>query len=184
MTTRTIDWYLGLRSKVRELGYKHEIDWAQSVQPVSDPLVFWHEFAWVVLNSGMKNQVAEGIWRKVRPVVEAGGSAHSVFGHKGKAEAIDSVYRNRDWMLKQYMAATDKLQFLRDMPWIGRITCMHLAKNYGFDVAKPDRHLVRIAGAEGVQEMCARLAGESGDRIATVDLVIWRAANLRFPEVA
>ena len=58
------------------------------------------------------------------------------------------------------------------------ITCWHLAKNYGHDCAKPDRYLTRIAGAEGTHDLCARLAKETGDRIATVDLVIWRAANL------
>lgn len=71
-----------------------------------------------------------------------------------------------------------KVAYLRSLPWIGDITCWHLAKNYGHDVAKPDRHLVRIAGDEGVHGLCARLARESGDRVATVDLVIWRAANL------
>lgn len=170
--------YNQLRSEITDLGYGHEIEWSQSVQPVSDPHVFWAEFAWVVLNSGMKNQVAQGIWARVRPAVEAGGSASDVFGHKGKAAAIDRVWRERAELLEQYLAAVDKLEFLRALPWIGAITCWHLAKNYGLDVAKPDRHLVRIAGGEGVHAMCDRLASESGDRVATVDLVIWRAANL------
>lgn len=176
--TRCLDWYLALRTKVWASGYAHEIDWAQSLQPITDPDDFWREFAWVVLNSGMKNQVAQGIWHRVRPVVETGGSAHEQFGHKGKADAIDYVWGHRVELLDQYQAAPDKLEFLRGLPWIGAITCWHLAKNYGLDVAKPDRHLVRIAGAEGPHAMCARLACESGDRVATVDLVIWRAANM------
>jgi hypothetical protein len=125
----------------------------------------------------MKNQIAQKIWLKVRPVVEAGGSASEVFGHKGKAAAIDRVWRDRSELLFQYLEAADKMEFLRRLPWIGGITCWHLAKNYGLDVAKPDRHLVRIAGEEGTHAMCERLARESGDRVATVDLVIWRAAN-------
>lgn len=36
----------------------------------------------------------------------------------------------------------------------------------------------KFAGTEGVHEMCARLAQETGYRIATVDYVLWRAANL------
>jgi hypothetical protein len=171
--------YLELRKRLLGLGYAEEIEWAQTVQPVSDADVFWREFAWVVLNSGMKNQVAAGIWQRVRPVVERGGSASEVFGHKGKAKAIDTVFARRVELLADYIAAPDKLAYLRALPWIGAITCFHLAKNYGHDVAKPDRHLVRIAGAEGVDALCQRLAGESGDRVATVDVVIWRAANLR-----
>lgn len=170
--------YAALRRDLVELGYGHEIEWAQNVQPVSDPLCFWQEYAWVVLNSGMKNQVAAGIWRKVRPVVEGGGTAASVFRHQGKAGAIDRVFQGREDYLQQYLLAEDKIAFIRGMPWIGPITCWHLAKNYGVDTSKPDRHLVRIAGDEGVQGMCTRLARDSGDRIATVDLVLWRACNL------
>lgn len=175
----TTDNYLTLKAAVIGRGYGREIVWAETVQPVADSMTFWEEFAWVVLNSGMKNQVAAGIWRNVRPAVLNGGSAADVFGHRGKAGAIDDVFANRHRYLRDYLAAPDKLAHLRALPWIGGITCYHLAKNYGHDCAKPDRHLVRIAGAEGTHALCARLARDTGDRIATVDLVIWRAANLR-----
>lgn len=175
----TLSEYLDLRNRLVELGYANEIEWAQTVQPVNDPDIFWREFAWVVLNSGMRNQVAAGIWQRVRPTVERGGSASEVFGHKGKAAAIDQVYMCRIERLAEYVAAPDKLAYLRSLPWIGGITCFHLAKNYGHDVAKPDRHLVRVAGSEGVDRLCSRLAQASADRVATVDVVIWRAANLR-----
>ena len=176
----TLDHYLRLRSDITDRGYGDEIEWAQSVQPVSDAMSFFCEFAWVVLNSGMKNTIAHQIWRKVRPIVLNGHSAHLVFGHKGKADAINYVWANKDRLFAEYQSAIDKIAYLRSLPWIGNITCWHLAKNYGFDVAKPDRHLVRIARAqgEGVQELCQRLSRLTGDRIATVDLVIWRAASL------
>ncbi len=170
--------YRALRSRLVDEGYAHDIEWSESAQPVSDPLAFWREYSWVVLNSGMKNTVATGIWRKVQPTVEAGGSASQVFGHVGKSAGIDRVYRDRVQLLGEYIAATDKLDYLRSLPWIGPITCYHLAKNFGLDCAKPDRHLVRIAGAEGTHALCARLAAVTGDRIATVDYVIWRAASL------
>lgn len=174
----SLDRYREVRQALLDGGFEAEIAWAQSVPPVSNALSFWREFAFVVLNSGMRAQVASGIWERVQPVVEAGGSASEVFGHKGKAQAIDLVWRNREALLADYLQAQDKLAFIRAMPWIGPITCWHLAKNYGLDVAKPDRHLVRIAGAEGVAEMCARLSAGSGDRVAAVDMVLWRAANL------
>ena len=126
----------------------------------------------------MKNQIAQGIWQKVRPHVLGGGLAGEVFGHKGKAAGIDHVFANRTTLLAQYLAAEEKVTWLTGLPWIGSITCWHLAKNYGHDCAKPDRHLVRIAGAEGVNPLCERLSHETGDRVATVDLVLWRAANL------
>lgn len=170
--------YRTLRAHLVDGGYAGDIEWSQGVQPVCDPLSFWREYAFVVLNSGMKNTVAMGIWRKVQPVVESGGSASQVFGHVGKAAGIDSVYRDRVRLLGEYAAADDKLDYLRGLPWIGQITCYHLAKNFGLDCAKPDRHLVRVAGTEGTHALCARLAAATGDRIATVDYVIWRAASL------
>jgi hypothetical protein len=176
--TGTLAWYLAVKSQVASAGYAHEAEWAQSLVPVSDPHIFWTEFAWVVLNSGMKEQIARKIWTRVRPAVEAGQSAGTVFGHKGKAAAIDFVWTNRERLLAEYLAASDKVTWCETLPWIGGITKWHLAKNYGHDCAKPDRHLVRIAGTEGPHALCARLAAASGDRIATVDVVIWRAANL------
>lgn len=172
------DTYCALRAKLSELGYESEYLWAQNIKPVANAYDFWCDFAWVVLNAGMREQVARGIWKRVQPHVELGGSAHERFGHKGKAQAIDDGWAQREAWLRDYLAASDKLEFLRGLPWIGPITCYHLAKNFGHDCAKPDRHLVRIAGEEGTHALCARLAKETGDRIATVDVVIWRAANL------
>ena len=56
-------------------------------------------------------------------------------------------------------------------------TKYHLAKNCGADVAKPDVHLQRLAEAHGttVHDLCADLASRTGYRIATIDLVLWRA---------
>ena len=170
--------YLALRARLIELGYREEIHWSMNVPKVSDPLMFWSEYSWVVLNSGMKNQIAQRIWDRVRPHVLGGGRAGEVFGHKGKADGIDHVFKNREELLEQYLAAVEKVTWLTGLPWVGTITCWHLAKNYGHDCAKPDRHLVRIAGTEGVTPLCERLSQATGDRVATVDLVLWRAANL------
>lgn len=176
----TLEKYRLLRDAIIGAGYKHDIEWAETIVPIEqlDAQQFWMEYAWVVINSGMKNQVARGIWDRVRPVVERGGSASEVFKHIGKAAAIDRVWKSRRTLFYHYKLAADKMEFLRRLPWIGPITCWHLAKNFGADVAKPDRHLERIAGAGRTHELCARLSKESGDAVRVVDTVIWRAANL------
>ncbi len=69
------------------------------------------------------------------------------------------------------------LDFLAQLPFIGPVTVWHLAKNLGLDVAKPDRHLVKIArdfGYSCVQKFCAEIANSTGDRLAVVDLILWR----------
>jgi hypothetical protein len=184
-----LDRYLELREKLADMGYGGEIEWAQTVQAPEAAEELWCEYAWVVLNSGMRNQIAEHIWHKVRPVVEGGGSAHEVFGHELKSDAIDLGWEKRQERFEQFdrvyrtFAVTDPtviVSWCRELPWIGKVTCWHLAKNLGVDCAKPDRWLARVAIAaeESVEQLCQRLADESGDRVATVDLVIWRACNL------
>ncbi len=175
MTTET---YLRLKQSVIDAGFEDDIEWAEAVGSPAGSYAFWCEYVWVVLNSGMKNTVATQIWKRIAEAEVRGELVSSVFGHLGKAQAIQQVHDDRDDWFSRYMAAHDKLDFLESMPWIGPITKYHLAKNLGLNYCKPDRHLVRIAAGYGLKvvEMCQALADATGDRIGTVDVVIWRAA--------
>ncbi len=130
----------------------------------------------------MKNQVAVKIWSRVKGALYSGLPVSAVFGHPGKSKAIQEVWERKEDLFQEYCAqpAEKKLDWLQALPWIGQITKYHIAKNLGMDVCKPDRHLVRIAGGYGMtpEKLCSSLANLTGDRIGTVDLVIWRAANL------
>jgi hypothetical protein len=182
----SITEYMDLKRRVIDAGYAAEIDWAHDIKPCPNALEFWREYSWVVINGGMKEQVARIIWEKVRPVVEAGGSASTQFRHAGKTAAIDEVFRKRHSYFGSYRITVEygvgivaTLGWLEALPWIGPITKYHLAKNLGLDVCKPDRHLVRIFGSlENVTPGCQAIANETGDRLTEVDTVIWRAANL------
>ena len=172
--------YRALRKVLAEEGYADEIEWAQTVGAPKSAEEMAGEAIWVILNSGMKNQIARQIMDRVWPAVMAGESASSQFGHKGKSAAIDYIWHNRERLLCEFIAADDKVEWCESLPWVGKITKWHLAKNLGVDCAKPDRWLVRLASRAGadVHELCQRLADQSGDRVATVDLVLWRACNL------
>lgn len=176
----TVDRYRSLKIALVAAGYADEMKWSVTVGPPATAEDFASEYVWVVLNSGIKNQVARVIYDRVFPAIEAGGSAGDVFGHVGKAAAIDLVWTMRHCFLARLRMAADVVAFCRSLPWIGPITCWHLAKNYGADVAKPDRWLKRVAAESGelVDSLCRRLSKATGDRVATVDLVIWRACNL------
>lgn len=169
--------YLNLRQRLWDAGYREDWEWSQTVKPPLTADAFASQYVWVVLNSGMKNTVAQGIADRLYPVIEAGGSAREAFGHPGKVAAIDLIWTMRECYFARMMLAADLVEFCRNLPWIGKITCWHLAKNLGADVAKPDRWLVRVAedSGETVEALCRRLSAATGDRIATVDLVIWRA---------
>lgn len=172
--------YLHIRKVIAAEGYASEIEWAQSVLPPTDAETFAGEAIWVICCSGMKEQVARLIQDRVWAALRARRPVFTGFKHKGKAAAIDDIWERRNWWFAEFLKASDKVEFCGTLPWIGTITKWHLAKNLGVDCAKPDRHLERIAAAchTTPHDLCARLAAETGDRIATVDLVLWRAANL------
>lgn len=172
--------YGELRAAVIAAGYGDEIEWAQGLQPPSCGYDLACEAIWVILNSGMRYRIARRIWERLKPHLDGGGPAGQVFGHKGKAAAIDAIWGRCDELLEAFRAAEDKVAWCQTLPWIGPITKFHLAKNLGVDCAKPDRHLERIAVAAGldVHGLCAELAAASGDRVATVDMVLWRAAEI------
>jgi hypothetical protein len=49
------------------------------------------------------------------------------------------------------------------------------------DVAKPDRHLLRVSKALGFkspQALCSTISDFTGEKVAVVDLVIWRFATI------
>lgn len=174
------DLYLELKQKIIDAGYAEDIRWARNIQPCSNYTDFFCEYMWVVVNSGMKNTVARIIERRIYDAWSKGQTADAVFGHKGKADAIEHVRMNSARLFKEYGDAEDKLAYLETLPWIGEITKFHLAKNLGIDCAKPDRHLTRIAASRNTDAftLCKNLAAKTGDSLSTVDTVLWRAASL------
>lgn len=172
--------YLRLKSAISDMGYADDIQWAETVGAPTSANAFAAEYIFVVCNSGMKAQIAGAIFDRVMTAIIDGQHPSTVFGHMGKCNGIWQVWRERDKWYADFQAAGDKVTFLEGMPWIGSITKWHLAKNFGVDVVKPDRHLVRVADhyMTTPTALCEQLAQQTGDRIGTVDYVIWRACNL------
>jgi hypothetical protein len=174
------DWYRCMREAVSVSGFASEIRWAQRVGAPESADDFASELIFVICSSGMREQVARKIYDGVMAALRCGLVAGDVFRHRGKARSINHVWYDRESLFDQYKAAGDKLAWLAGVDWIGPITKYHAARNLGLDVIKPDRHLVRIAAAAGTtpDDLCARMAADSGDRIGVVDIVLWRASNL------
>lgn len=173
--------YLSLKNRIETAGYRDEVKWAENIQ-CRHSADFFAEYVWVVISAGMKNQIARKIYSKVMGAIIDRVPINTVFGHQGKVKAINQVLTNLKELYLEYLMDNDKLNWLETLPHIGPITKYHLAKNLGLDVCKPDRHLVRIAKGYGLtpQELCERLAEETGNKVAVIDQVLWRAANLGF----
>jgi hypothetical protein len=172
----------GIVADLTSAGFAEEdLSWSESCMPPTRPEQFALETIFVICNSGMQNKVARMIFEKVRRAILEGRSAREEFGHPGKAVAIDDVWQRRVELMDGYLAADDKIAFCRSIPWIGGITCYHLAKNFGAQVAKPDVHLQRLAERHGTtcQDLCEAIAERTGFSVASVDLILWRACAER-----
>jgi ribonucleotide reductase beta subunit family protein with ferritin-like domain len=174
------DKYLDIKQEIINRGYSGEIDWSEDVKQPADSADFVLQFIWVVCNSGMKNQIAEKIYKKILTAICDHVDISDVFGHEHKVKSIKEVIKNQKEIFKKFQESDNKIEFCKSLPHIGNITKYHLAKNLGVDCVKPDRHLVRIAKQHGLDvfEMCQKISDRIGDKLSTVDLVIWRAANL------
>lgn len=170
------DFYLKLRQRCWQAGHKDDYDWSESIKPPATADDFFCEYLFVVCNSGMSHKAGRVIYEKIRDTLPE--RPHTVFGHKQKCDSIWHTFRKRHTLFKTWgylITAEQKLDFLQRLRHIGPVTKWHLAKNFGVDCAKPDRHLVRIAGShQAAHDLCARLSMETGDRIATVDVTLWR----------
>ena len=191
--------YLRVKKLMIERGFFTEIDWQNNVNFESlSESDFLREYAWVVLSSGMRGSVVKGLfgsfsrafydWKVPnltgQKVQTARRRALLVFHNERKVDAIVYVINIINditfSVFKQFMA-TDPLTELRALPFIGPVTCFHLAKNIGVDIAKPDRHLSRLSMALGfncVQELCNVISSVTGDKPSVVDVILWRYATI------
>lgn len=174
-----------LLEKVCAAGYMQEVEWARNIETCESVDDLAWEYIWVVCNSGMKNTVAEMIFRdRVRPALLNGQPVIKFFKHANKAKAIENAWQDRRKLFKAYQQKRAEgndavLEWCGSLFMIGAITKFHLAKNLGVDVAKPDVWLQRVADDTGetVEDLCQRLAQDTGERVAVVDTVIWRACE-------
>ncbi len=191
--------YLNCRNWIASSGYKDDIvcQGSRSFDLVTQQDLA-REFVFVLLNSGMSSKVIDKVWPEFRRILGdfknldniVRGRRHLepklliLFGNKKK---VDGIFKGLD-IIKQlpfeyfrYKIVSNGIHELERLPFIGPVTVYHLAKNLGIQVAKPDRHLVRIAEASGfddVQDFCNHVSSLTGDKVAVVDIVLWHWASI------
>ncbi len=192
--------YFLAKACVSEAGYRDEIKWqGERCSQSPSEAEFLRQAGWVIFCSGMREAV---IRVKFRALSEAFcgwssgkeiwmnrgrcfSAASRVFNHKGKIQALLVIagYISRyGYQGVRFRLLSEGHHALERFPYLGPATSRHLAKNLGIEVAKPDRHLTRIAAALGyasVDSLCEELARLTGDRGSVVDIVLWRFATIR-----
>lgn len=155
------------------------------------------ESAWVILCSGFRERVVRRVFGNLSICFCNWVSAKCIFDKRDicRETALD-VFRN-ERKINGIIGLAEKIHFdgfekirsqitldpiltLRDFKYIGPVTAFHLAKNLGFQVAKPDRHLQMIteySGFSDVHELCAKIASITDEPVAVVDGVLWRLAE-------
>lgn len=155
------------------------------------------EAAWVVLCSGFSESAVRRVFAQLSLCFFDWESAQEVSRYREhcrvaalsrfrNARKIDAILCAASFLcefgfaeFKSWVLA-EPFKALRSLPYIGPVTVFHLAKNLGIPVAKPDRHLMRIAtqmGYSDVQSLCGDVASFTGEPIQVVDIVFWRYAE-------
>jgi len=192
--------YMIAKEHVIKSGYADEIDWQSSLALKNvDETTFLRESAWVIVSVGMSAFIIRSLfgeisraflwWRSAEDIMKQRSSckrrALAVFGNVKKVEAIDQfaeiVAKDGFDHLRQHIEQQG-VRYIRRFPFMGPATAFHLAKNLGLNVVKPDRHLLRVAAVTGYStpyEMCSDISRITYDKLAVIDLVIWRFATLK-----
>ncbi len=194
------DAFLFAHAFVTEHGFSQEIEWQDSVSlDLLAENTFLREYAWVVLASGMREAVVRQkfprisecfySWSSAEKIAKHGEAcvraAIRVFHHERKMRAVAftaSLLASEGFSSFKEKLDSRPFDTLRALPYIGPVTQFHLAKNIGLNVGKPDRHLSRIAnlfGYPAVESFCRAVAGDTGSKVAIVDLVFWRFATVQ-----
>jgi hypothetical protein len=179
-----------------------EVDWQRLLTPntfrESDLL---REAAWVILCGGFRESVVRRKfdyislcfcdWESAESIIVSASAcrkgAMAAIANGRKIDAIVDVARKVDaWGFAHFKSEIlrNPIANLRKLPFVGPVTAWHLAKNLGFQVAKPDRHLARLSsflGFANAHDLCEVISRSVCEAVNVVDLVLWRYAADGFP---
>jgi hypothetical protein len=178
-----------------ESGLEEELAWQRSTSFANfTETDLLRECAWVILCSGFREAIVRKVfdhislsfcdWESAELIVEQSSlcqrAAMASFRNERKLNALCQMAG----LIYSSGFASFKAEVLRqpigtllNLPYIGPVTAIHLAKNLGLDVAKPDRHLVRLTewlGYTCTSELCNEIAAQTGEQVRAVDLLLWR----------
>jgi hypothetical protein len=184
-----------MREWVSRAGFDWEVAWqrARKLETITEQ-EFLRETAWVILCSGFRASVVQRLfdhislcfcdWESAAAITRQRdlcvSTATGVFRNQPKIYAIADVAAFVEREGFEHVIdrlRSNAIRELQELPYIGPITSMHLAKNLGIPTPKPDRHLVRLArhlSCESTFELCSSVSSYTGEPVAVVDVVLWR----------
>lgn len=178
-----------------EAHFPGEIEWQRglAIESVTES-DFLRESAWVIFCSGFRERTIRACFGYLSlcfcdfesgtVIVEnAQACRAAALARFNSARKVDAVLQIAAQVASEGFARVKRrvlnrpIDELQKLPYIGPITAFHLAKNLGFPVAKPDRHLQRLATIleySDVHALCCEISTLTGDPLQVVDLILWR----------
>lgn len=207
----TAEWFFDLEKKIREMGADSDAQSFDEIREMlSHPRKFSaDEFAtmcaYVILAGGFSQKTAKRIHKDIMDYIYKNGAdfdaLFQMFHNKNKINAICKIWENRTELCDGFYDKTmddERLKYLSRLPHIGNITANHLARNLGIDVVKYDVWIRRLgalyAGIRCTDEltdeikcacddMFAQMCAETRLPRGYVDVVLWKACQLKLVEV-
>ena len=203
----TANWFFDLEKQIRIMGADSDAQSFDEIREMlANPRRFSaQEFAamcaYVILAGGFSQKTAKRIHKNIMDYIYKNGadfdSLFAIFHNKNKVSAICKIWEHRAQFCDGFYNCADdsaKLDYLSKLPHIGKITANHLARNLGVDVVKYDVWIRRLgalyAGIRRIDEltpeikkacddMFARLVAETKLPRGYIDVVLWKAAQLK-----
>jgi hypothetical protein len=198
--TKAVELFRDAEDAILAAGFGWEAQWQR--RRAVDGLTesdFLREAAWVVLCSGFRETVVRKVfdyvslcfcdWESAREITAHRRAcietAAARFANRRKLAAVADIaelVQAQGFALVSGRLKHDPIGQLQSFPFIGPTTSWHLAKNLGFNVAKNDRHLARLATCTGYRdahELCDVIAEQTGELKSVIDVVLWRFATLQ-----
>lgn len=189
------EFYLQAKDLIITKGFEGECSYYCEFSPkhVTES-IFLSEYAWVVLNSGFKESIIRKKfnyislcfydWESADKVLQSSEScielAMASFGNhrklNGIVQGIDMYNQKGGLKWLQSILNSELYVELELLPYVGKITSKHLAKNLGVSLVKPDRHLFNFSNRlnRDLDSLCNVISSRTGDSLKYIDTVLWR----------
>jgi hypothetical protein len=91
-----------------------------------------------ICHASVAPPVGERAFERCLRALAFGATARAAFRHPGKAQAIDTIWPERERLAAALASADDAFAFLDTLPWIGPATRRRLAAELGLAVDAPE----------------------------------------------
>jgi len=165
---------------------------------------FASEVIYVILASGFKQKIAKQKFIEIMNFIQKSNSISpenllKIFGNKNKINAIYKVWKNKEEYCKNFYdlkTINEKLEYLETLPYIGKITKNHIARNLGINKVKYDIWIQRLGTSlygnknltssstlsPEIQNACDKMFQEIAKytdlSIGYIDVVLWKSCQI------